>query len=306
MAPPVVVPDEGQAVSGLFRDYLAGSGYRELAARLNAQGFVPRSKRGRAVFGTSSVQSIIENDFYAGFVRHGESRKRGLHEAVISEDLWLAAQARPERRTVQARMPRFLTGILGCYQCGGPVWVTKSGRSGAVPYYREAARARAMPCPAAGRVWRCSEAEGQLTQAIESMASDADWLARVDRAARMPMDEGAALERARLLEAKRRVSEVYMAGAIDRGEWQQRQHAIELQLANLPAGDGGLAHVVAPRIERIGQVWAVMGVEERREATQALFEWVRLDWQAREVRLQPWPEFRAAFEHRRESGELVA
>jgi len=103
---------EAEAIREAFRDYVAGAGYTEIARRWNALGLRPHSKRGKSVFTASAVQSVIENDYYAGFVRYKDERKRGAHEAVISEELWLAAQAKVRRQPTHAREPWLLAGAL--------------------------------------------------------------------------------------------------------------------------------------------------------------------------------------------------
>lgn len=85
--PLVPVPEEASAIAEAIRDYAAGAGFQEIARHWNADGLRPRSKQGHTQFTTSAMQSIIENDFYAGFVRYKGERRRGAHEAIISEDL---------------------------------------------------------------------------------------------------------------------------------------------------------------------------------------------------------------------------
>ena len=114
------VPEEAEAIAEAVRDYAAGAGFQEIARRWNAQGLRPHSKQGLTLFTISSVQSVIENDFYAGFVRYKGDRKRGAHEAIITEEfvarcpsthapypitLPSAAHARRHRPLLRVRRP---------------------------------------------------------------------------------------------------------------------------------------------------------------------------------------------------------
>ena len=150
--PLVPVPEEAAAIAEAVRDYAAGAGYAEIARRWNAQGRRPRSKQGHTTFTTSALQSIIENDFYAGFVRHKGERRRGAHQAIISEDLWLAAQERVRRQPSHARQPRMLAGIARCSECDGPIHQTKCGRGNGHAYYRETSHLRGQPCASGGKM----------------------------------------------------------------------------------------------------------------------------------------------------------
>lgn len=97
------VPEEAAAIAEAVRDYAAGAGYTEIARRWNAQGLRPHSRQGHTTFTVSAVQSIIENDFYTGLVHHKGERRRGAHEPIITEGLWLAAQQRVRRQPSHAR-----------------------------------------------------------------------------------------------------------------------------------------------------------------------------------------------------------
>ena len=70
------VPEEAEVIREAFRGRVSGAGPFEVAQRLNARGFRPRSKQGNPVFTLSAAQSMLENDFYCGYVRHKGARRR--------------------------------------------------------------------------------------------------------------------------------------------------------------------------------------------------------------------------------------
>jgi len=206
--PGTPVPAEASAIAGAFHDRVAGAGFTEIARRWNAIGLRPRSKQGNTLFTASAVQSVLESDFYAGFVRYKGERKRGLHQPIISEELWLTVQAVVRRHPTHAREPWLLAGTI-CSECGGPIWQSRSGVHNNHFYYREAARQQERPCPVAGISWQRDLADADVHAVICEMTAEPEWLAEIDREARRlpPDDDGG--RRAALLEDKRRVNNAF-------------------------------------------------------------------------------------------------
>ena len=300
--PLVPVPEEAAAIAEAVRDYAAGAGYTEIARRWNAQGLRPRSKQGHTTFTISALQSIIENDFYAGFVRHKGERRRGAHQAIISEDLWLAAQERVRRQPSHARQPRMLAGISRCSECDGPIHQTKCGTGNRRTYYREVSHLRGRPCANAGKMWRCEHAEAEVDRIIRGMATDREWLAQIDRdARRMPkQDDG---ERKELEARKRRATTAYVEGTLSEQEWRLEVQVIDDRLTRLPVGSPDAIRFAGERLMSIGQVWDGMTMVEQREACRILFERVRLDTRRKRLWVRPWPEFQPLFVMRRDMCE---
>ena len=297
--PLVAVPEEAAAIAEAVRDYAAGAGYTEIARRWNAQGLHPRSKQGHTTFTTSAMQSIIENDFYAGFVRYKGERRRGAHEAIISEDLWLAAQQQTRRQPSHAREPRMLAGISSCSECDGPIHQTKCGSGNRHAYYREVSHLRGQACSVAGKMWRCEEAEADVNRIIRGMAMDQEWLAQIDREARrLPrQDDG---ERKELEARKRRATTAYLNGALPEQEWRREVQTVDDRLARLPPASPDAIRFAGKRLSSIGQLWGGMTMEEKREACRILFEKVRVDTRRKRLWVRPWPEFQPLFEMRRD------
>lgn len=295
--PPVVVEAEAEAIREGFRMYVGGAGYAEIARAWNELGLRPRSKVGNVVFTGSAVQSVLENDFYCGFVRYKGERRVGAHVPIIDEDLWLAAQAKVARRPARARHPRLLCGLATCVTCGATIQLSRSGYMNRTAYYRESAKG----CRPSVR-WRVEEAEAQLEGAMLGMALDERWLADVDRDARqVPVEDGGVeKERAKLQAEKRRATTAYVAGALDEAEWKALCVGIDGRLLRLPAPMPGGVVFAGARLAELGQVWAGMTVEERRDACRALLEGVEVDTEARRLWVRPWGEVDALFRHRRE------
>jgi len=144
----IFVPDPERAsiVKGIFEDFLAGTGYVEIAQRLNAMGI--RSRRGKP-FENRTVRYILRNEVYAGMVRFSGSGKhdynyngtpenalvKGKHEALISLEMYEAVQQRiaglvsaypPKAKTAQPGSKNMFRGIARCSSCGGVLIQTYS------------------------------------------------------------------------------------------------------------------------------------------------------------------------------------
>ncbi len=115
----------------LLRDYATGRfSYRDVANRINAQGYRTRNRR---AFTEASIRDVLGNRFYEGKVVYhqglpDELVTDGIHELPREvKDLWLKCQEIKERRRNSAAgHPRGpsrhfpLTRVLSCHRCGNP------------------------------------------------------------------------------------------------------------------------------------------------------------------------------------------
>lgn len=140
---PVVKPDEALIVKRIFNDYVEKNGNpSDIAISLNREGI--RGKQG-AIFDAKKINYMITNPFYIGKIRWNywnSTTKRfnsgedviiadGEHEPIISVDIWEQAQQiyyknkekykLRGRRRGTAGMKHWLSGILRCGRCGGPM-----------------------------------------------------------------------------------------------------------------------------------------------------------------------------------------
>lgn len=297
----VVVPVEAEAVRWAFAARLRGVGPSKLAEEFNRRGLSPRSRQGYSGFTTSSMQSLLENDFYAGFVRHRGERRPGIHEAVISEGLWSQVQSIRRRPSPAARREDggLLVGLVSCSDCGGPVWSSSSGpRSFRKAFYREAAKLQLRECVSAGASWRCEEPDAQVEALVRALGLDEEWLASAAEAASV-MREGAdpAVERGRLEQERHRATNAYVAGALGEPQWRALLARIERDLSQLPSApltvmSGAMA------LRSFAEVWDGMVLGERREAVKAVLASVSLDMRGRRVLVEPREGYGELFAHR--------
>lgn len=170
-------PSEAEIVRLIFKLYgIDGIGKNIIAHRIDAMGY--KTVDGRP-FRSWSVRSILSNPVYIGKVTWGKRRKRvemrngvevvtrplsdepvyadGLHDAIVSIDVWNAVQARlssnkeaPVYRDRELHNP--LSGLLFCENCGHSMHlVPNTGNHKTAAFYR----CRTVGCPTFGIDCEC-------------------------------------------------------------------------------------------------------------------------------------------------------
>ena len=129
-------PERAPLVLAMFERYASGQeSDRSIASWLNAKG--ARSARGRP-FGKDTVREMLCNAAYPGYVSglRDKSRSiRGLHEPLVSEELFDRAQEVRAWRT-RVVMPGppseeyLLRKLLFCERCGARMHGTRGSRAG--------------------------------------------------------------------------------------------------------------------------------------------------------------------------------
>lgn len=184
-----LVVDEATApvVRRIFREVAAGVGCRTLAARLSAEG-VPSP--GGGAWNSATVRNIVRRSLYRGHDTWGPAKVPCVAPAIVSEDLWQAANAVADRRAnhgVQRLYPYLLPGVLACGTCQGPMRGSTTGRQGKVwPYYScDTPGCRSLRAePADEAVWLLAESYvrapdlllGKLTSGRDAETIDRDEL----------------------------------------------------------------------------------------------------------------------------------
>ena len=144
----LIVPEEAQVVRLIFDLYLAGWGTPSIARELNHRGF--HTQRG-GPWRQSTVAECVKNPFYAGYTVIGKRRTvsnpnghrtrrrnpshewlivEGIHEPIISQEVWAAAKREHEKRGHfgPRRQKRLypLSGLLHCGYCAGAMQIIKT------------------------------------------------------------------------------------------------------------------------------------------------------------------------------------
>jgi site-specific DNA recombinase len=185
----VIVPDEAEIITRIFREVAAGAGYLKVAQALNSEGLPGPRQRPWAA---SSIRALVFNPLYRGQIvwsrtrwayQGGTKRKLDVTDAstwttaaapadrIIDETLWHATHDRLAhgravylartggkvggRPTPMAAPKYLLSGMLRCGHCGGSMNAHRhTGRRGESLYYYVCTmeRTRGIPCPGDLRV----------------------------------------------------------------------------------------------------------------------------------------------------------
>ena len=253
----VVVPHpvDQHAVRLMYRWYLEGLSYGEIAERLNTTAWplpdgqmVQFRHMGRAgvhppgPFQRETVRSVLGNLVYTGKVPYygytpeGKSRKRqgpqevyeGQHEAIISEEIF---QQVAERRRLRANppvrgaaRPRIypLTGVLRCGICGHAMRGSKGPRDR--HYYRDAGQIE--------REVRCTQPAIQAEWIEEQIGALLEPVLRKGQADLQALEK--AMDEAR--ERWERAKWLFMIGDLDRETYVAQRKSYELMAKTYAGG----------------------------------------------------------------------
>ncbi len=152
---------EKEAIELIYKKYAEnGWGFGRIANYLNNAGIIKNSHtNGLQTWSAGMIKNIIDNEVYCGKIAYGKrtmknidgQEKRvlsedyivvdGQHEAIVPEELWLAAKERRDktkgRREKVAGIGRehLLTGILRCPECGYSMYASRRGKTEANMLY---------------------------------------------------------------------------------------------------------------------------------------------------------------------------
>ena len=106
----VVNPAEAETVRHIYERYLELGCVRQLSKELEQRGIkskvrVSRSgiKSGGCRFSRGALYELLANPIYIGEIRHKQERHPGLHEAILSKELWEKVQQRLSENAARGR-----------------------------------------------------------------------------------------------------------------------------------------------------------------------------------------------------------
>jgi hypothetical protein len=320
------IPDEREfpAAVELFQRALTGAySCRELASWLNRSGFTTRNRKKSVLeeisgeegkprkFTDDSVQGMLTNPFYAGFVvrqrrsKNGTPTSRelreGAHRPALSPEEFnrvqsiLRARYKAPRSASNKLRPYLAKGLLRCITCREKAWCHHIK---GVAYYQESSASRGIFCEAAGRYWPAAAIDRQIDQIAKPMTLPQAWK---ERALELANAENNLLDlrlHRRSLEGRRhRVVELYKDGVIDRADFDRKIRIIENQLKTSATADLTIAELSIADFERFGDVWKAATPEEKAALLGRMLESLYVEFRTGQVlEIVPKPGFRCVFE----------
>lgn len=161
---------DAETVRELYRLYLSGLSYLDVAAELNRRGL--RGPAGHP-WGRENVRVVLRGRAYLGKVSAGGVEFDGAHQALVSPEEWAAAAARRAAMTRQpaAGGPRAageLAGLLYCAHCGKRLWFKYGGAADTRSYYCRGAGRSSCAAPQ----FRADLVEAAARDLVDLVAAD--------------------------------------------------------------------------------------------------------------------------------------
>lgn len=186
--PPSVVPNEKQVLLTIFELFASQRcSPQQIATHINAAGY--RTRKGTQ-FSKDSIAEILRNPFYLGKVpykvKHGKYSELydGLHEPIVTPELWERCQQVRELRHIAARamQPTFrvylLSNLARCDLCGRKL---RCQYLRTAPYYREVSYERGFTdCPHQRMSVRAESVDRQIHALITALQLPPDWMRELE------------------------------------------------------------------------------------------------------------------------------
>ena len=118
----VINPFEAEAVKTAFDYCLKGYSLTRIAKELNALGYT----RKNGIWSAVNVKRTLENKLYTGIVKYNGAEHKGLHEPIISSDVYDQVQLLLETKYKAPVGATYLGGLLFCKKCGHRYTITGS------------------------------------------------------------------------------------------------------------------------------------------------------------------------------------
>lgn len=313
--PPVIVPEEAEAVLTAFTKYVTGSTMVSIADDLNAAEFRTRYRARRGTdetagrgWSSQSVSALLANPVYAGFITHRRDViGRGQHEAIVSEDLFRQAERIRASARGRPAAPRrdiyLLRGLVRCTGCGSPLQGNHGGRGKRIRYYRETAMRRGIECPAPQVSINAERLEHEVDGIVRRFTMPDDVRQRVLDLLSNDRESGESVEsrRAAVEERLRRLTRAYLDVQLDEPTYDSQRRGLEAELERLTVPTER-AVMAAETFDVLQRAWTVASPPERRTIALALFEAIYIDTAARGIAdvvvaapFRPWlSDWRAA------------
>jgi site-specific DNA recombinase len=326
-----VILDEERApfVHRAFELYASGEySVRQLHRTLTDEGFTTRAtaKRTAQALALSKLHTLLRNRYYIGQVTYRGIENPGLHQAIMSAELFAKVQRildeRDQTSTKQRTHSHYLRGLLTCARCGSRlIYMQVNGRGGRFSYYACGRRHRLQTCDlpylTAEDIERRLEQAWPLTVNLNQL--DADEVAQ-QLGAEIAGDEQQRITKitrtqarlAKLDKESRKLLELAYADAIPldllRSE-QQRVAREQLTARADQASDEATSAQIASAFQqavdlmhRGAAIYAVAGDEARRELIRAFLAHIRIDADDCDLELgSPWREIARTAHYLRET-----
>ncbi|KJF26603.1 recombinase family protein [Clostridium aceticum] len=148
----LIAEDEVEVIKVIYEQFTTtNKGINAVASYLNNNGYKKKKRQNGTLdaFSASFVKAVLDNPVYCGKIAYGRRRNEkiqgkrnqfhivkqkefpvydGIHEAIVSEEIWQAAQEKRKttgfkhEKKYSLEHAHILSGILKCPNCGAPMY----------------------------------------------------------------------------------------------------------------------------------------------------------------------------------------
>lgn len=122
--------DDAPRIVKAYESFLKGRTFREIAEEWNDSGMKPKKTD---KWNARMVRDTLNLKFYVGTIQWDKEEFTGVHEPLISEELWSAYQVRRSEfagRGTKNKTEWYLSGIMTCKWCGSGIGITGKSPNG--------------------------------------------------------------------------------------------------------------------------------------------------------------------------------
>ena len=310
-------PEEADAVKELFCSYFSGATtLSQQAGSLNERGFRTRNMHklagpdgtqvdGPRLFTVASVRGILHNSFYAGKIRHKDEVIPGVHEALVTQEIFNAVQVAMKHNsgrseTLHPRPEReyLLKGLIRCAHCLLPMWAQtyKNGHR----YYREQKGSRGIGyCVGKSRSMACTVPDDQMGRIVGAIVLRDAWMDRALSKIHLAGSvEKLQQERIQAEQRLKRLGKAYVDGLYSEEDYRREKRSLEDKLASLVEPGVHATKEAGKLLENLLALWDGANLTERRKILLSMLQAVYVDTVEEKsiVAIRPKPAFQPLFE----------
>ena len=276
-----LTPDEETKgiVQRIYREYLSGKGYAELARELNGEGIpspkqhkinkgILHGEKGETCFWLpTTLQQILRNEIYTGVLTSGayehgplgsgkrvfvpeeeRVRVKNAHPAIIERDTFREVQERMEKKKHGEAQQFLLKGLVRCGECGRLMVRDKKRFRCRYQKFTDHRNVESIPeAELEGIVWKAVDIQLRLLEEKEAVFQREKELCEEKRRKLLPEMKKKKMQAEKKREEIRQLYHQYRQGKIGKAEYLARKkwegnlvEEMEAELAGLEAEEEGL------------------------------------------------------------------
>ncbi|HLV44253.1 MAG TPA: recombinase family protein, partial [Aggregatilineales bacterium] len=298
---PVAHPMNANGVRLAFEAYSTGQYCdREIAELLNREGYRTSGNWGVRPFTKDTVNRVLRNEFYLGFVKYKGELYPGEHPPLVDKELFdkcqeVRAGRRVKSRAVgETRRIYMFSGIARCHECGLTLRCVTTGSTSKSRYYRHTANERGYECSVPSKFARADSIEPQWAEIVGRIRLPEDWRRRVEELAGNGDQRTAVLrERQQVEEKLRRLKRLYRDLIIDDAEYKSSLEELQRKLHTLVLPSDTQVVQAGEYLENLALLWEAATLKEQRDITRILLKAAYVNViEQRIVAIEPKPVFR--------------